>query len=413
MHESLKQVFDEFFGQVTFDKKLIKELTGYHVYLSNMNSEHIQFFGGNLLGVQVLRFTPRELRKLFGTILDIDYQALERAVRKVPTIYHENSISGDILNLTLFYMMHRFLSATDLTDDQKHRGAYDAALIFCYRCCFALTNNYFSYPAQPAIAQAAYANLSNKHLIKKLGTWSRLCDYRAERIIEKTGEGGKPGLNYQHLVLFNDDIKVTSMIQDSQGRFKSVFSIYYDEFDKVHKSGESISSTSSTIKDADGDIVLKDRVKGVENYINYLTTALSDGDGFIDRDLVTVAADMNGNTSFKTILSVLEWMTEAYHMPKYSGVIDKFISDVLVQAFFYIEHNVPISKRKDLVYVMTTLKNLFLSTRSTDPGLLSIREQGEKLLKAYSKGMTASLMKPTRSAIILYIILRAIATDRS
>lgn len=412
MYSSLSEVFSKYFSHIDFDQDLVKEIYKYHIHISTMTPEHIQFFGGNLLGVNTLRFLPRDVTKFFDRILDIDFGALEKDIRKVNTIYHENSISGDIFNLSLFYMMHRFLTSKDLDEKMRMRGAYDCALVFCYRTTIALTNNYFRYNADPRVAQAAYANLSNKHLIKRLGTWGKLCDYRAQRIVEKKQENGKPGQNYDRLVLFNDDIEVTSMIQDSQGRFKSIFRLYYDEFDKVHKDGESIASTSATITDADGDEVLRERTKGAENLLIYIRSIINDGVAFIDDDLITVVADINKNTSFKTIKSFLEWMVNAYHEPKWNPRIDKFLTNTLVQSVFYIEYNIPINRRNDLAFILVTLKNLYLSTQSTDPQLLAIRKQGEELLKAYNKGISKSLMTSTRSSILLYIILRALVGDR-
>lgn len=409
---TLSDVFSRHFAHVEFDQKLATEVYKYHIYLSSMNPEHIQFFGGNLLGVNVLRYTPKDIRRFYDTILDVDYSSLEEDVRKINTIYHENSISGDILNLTLFYMIHRFLTTPKMPDPKRMRAAYDVALVFCYRCTFALTNNYFKYPVDPKVAQAAYANLSNKHLIKKLKTWKNLCDYRATRIVEKVSDDGKPGLNYERLYLFNDDLSITSIIQDSQGRFKKIFSIYYNEFDKVHKDGSSISVTSATIEDVDGDIVVREKTKGVEVLINHTRDLINDGAGFIDPDLITVVADMNANSSYKMIKGALDWMVQVYHDPKHTKAIDKFMVDVIVQSMYYIEHNIPIHRRKDLPFILVTLKNLYLSTRSIDPQLLSIRDQGEKLLKQYNKKASGPLISATRSAIILYITLRALVGNR-
>ena len=408
MYDSLAEVFDHHFRHVKFDNKLAVSMYKYHIHLSTMNSEHIQFFGGNLLGVNILRFTPRDVKRFFDIELNINYEDLEKDIRTLKTIYHENSISGDIFNLSLFYIIHRFYTTTLLPEPRRMRAAYDTALIFCYRCTFALTNNYFRTPCDPKIAQAAYANLSNKHLIKKLGSWKKLCDYRATRIVEKTTEDKKPGLNYERLYLFNDDLAVTSIIQDSQGRFKSIFHLYYDEFDKVHKDGESIAVSTATIKDADGDEVLREKTKGAANFITYIRGIINDSAGFLDNDLITVVADMNGNSSFRMIRGSLEWIADAYHNPKYNQAVDKFITDVVAQGVYYIEYNIPVHRRKDLPFILVTLKNLFLSTQSTDAELLSIRTQGEKLLRAYQKTISPSLMTATRSAVSLYIILRVL-----
>lgn len=425
--ESLAEVFDHHFQDVKFDNKFAVSIYKYHIHLSTMNSEHIQFFGQPLLGVNVLRYLPRDIRRFFDTVLKVDYNELEKDIRKLKTIYHENSISGDVMNLTLFYIIHRFYRTPHLDKGRQMRGAFDTALIFCYRCLFALNNNYFRHAVDPRVAQAAYANLSNKHLIKKLGSWKKLCDYRATRIVEDRRDDGESSLNYDDLYLFNDDQRITDIIQDSQNRFRSIINIYYDEFDKVHKDGQSIGTTSATIEDVDGDIVLREKTQGTDMLINYVRDLINDKYGFIDNDLVTVVADMNRNSSFRMIKSTLEWLGEAYHDPKYNKSVDKFVTDVVVQGMFYIEHNIPPSKRKDFPFILTTLKNLFLATRSTDPQLLSIRQQGEKLLKAAYKAMSdqkdknakaadreisESLMMSTRSAVILYIILRVLVGNR-
>lgn len=412
MDQDLTEVFDRHFADIKFDNKYAVGLYKYHISMSTSSAEHIQFFGGNLLGVQTLRYLPRDVKKFFDTTVGVDYDDLEYDIRQLKTIYHENSISGDIMNLTLFYIIHRFYRTPLLPEDRKMRAAFDVALIFCYRCLFALVNNYFRHPVDPRIAQAAYANLSNKHLIKKLGTWKKLCSYRAARIVSKTPEEGQEKVNYPDLYLFNDDIVTTSIIQDSQGRFRSIINIYYDEFDKVHKDGQSIGVTSATITDADGDIVLRERTQGAEVLVGYMRDLINDSAGFIDGDLITVVADMNRNSSYRMIHASLDWIGENYHNPKYNKAIDTFITDVVVQSVFYIEHNIPLTKRKDLPFILTTLKNLFLSTRSTDPQLLSIRKQGEALVKAYNPGVSDSLMMATRLAIILYIVLRGLTGSR-
>lgn len=403
MDYSLADVFDRHFADIKFDKAMARGVYEYQVFISTKNQDHIQFFGSPLLGVQTLRLLPREIMRFFQRTLGIDYSALEKDIRKLTTIYQENSITADILNLTLMYMIHRFYQSTHLTDKMRLRGAFDVAMIFCYRTVIALTNNYFHYNADPKVAQAAYSNLSNKNLIKQLGSWKRLCEYRAEAMVDPKG------LNYERLSMFNDDLVITGVISDSQGRFKDVFRIYYDEFDRVHSSGESIGVNTATITDVDGDVVLREKTKGTESLINYVRSILNDPNGFMDYDLVTVAADMSSNSSFKTIKANLEWLAHAYTDPKWNKKIDKFVVDVIVQGMFYIEKNVPLDKRRDLSYIMTTLKNLFLSTRSMDPALLSIREQGKHLLQAHNKGISESLMTATRTGIILYIMLRVIS----
>lgn len=419
MDHSLAEVFDRHFEHVKFNEALARKIFDYQNFVANKNQEHTLFFGSNLLGVYVVRLIPRDVMRFFTDYIRVDYANLERDIRKLTTIYHENSISGDILNLTLMYLIHRFYTTPIMPDKKRLRACFDVALIFCFRTVIALTNNYFSWPADPKVAQAAYAALSNQNLIKKLGSWRKLCEYRAEAMVDPKG------LNYDRLVLFNDDIVVTSVIQDSQGRFKSVFSIYYDKFDEIHSSGESIGVTSSTIVDVDGDVVLREKTKGVEPLINYARSVMNDPFGLIKSDLVTVVVDMNTNSSYRMIRSSLEWMSVSYATAKWNKPLDKFVTDVIIQSCYYIDKHVPINHRKDYPYILKTLKDLYLSTRSTDPALLSIREQGEKIVRqAYKdsldpkekklpRDISDALVSATRTAIILYIMLRTMTGYRN
>lgn len=408
MDHSLSDVFNRYFENIKFDARLAGLIYRFQINMTTMSPDHIQFFGSNLLGVHTLRFVPKDILRFFNQVLNVDYAHLERDVRRLKTIYHDNSITADIFNLTLMYLIHRFYTTPLMAEKKRERAAYDVALIFCYRCLFALNNNYFSFNADQRIAQAAYANLSNKNLIKQLGTWKKLCDYRAARLVEKTRKSGEPGQNYEKLYLFNDDIVITGVISDSAGRFKDVMRTYYDEFDRVYKDGGSIGSRSATITDADGDEVLKEKTKSVESYITYARGVINDPDGWVKSELIGVIADLNSNTSHRMIRSTLEWMVTANTTPKYSQLIDKFISDVIVQGMYYIEYNIPITRRRDYGFVIVTLKNMFLSTRSTDKDLLAIREQGKRIVLAENKGISDSLMMATRTAIILYVLLRVL-----
>lgn len=406
MYTSLKEVFDRHFMHVKFNDNLTREIQRYQIWMGTRSADHIQFLGSNLLGVHVLRFGAREISKFFATVANVDQDALTRDIRSLNTIYHENSITGDIFNLTLFYIMHRYYNAANLTRPKREKGLFDVGMIFGYRCLFALTNNYFQYPADIKVAQAAYANLSKKNLIKQLGTWKKVCEYRTKNMVMYGG------LNSERLTLFNDDLEITKIIGDSQNRYKAMVHGYYGEFDKVHKDGESIATTSSTIVDVDGDAVLREKTTGGDTLTTYMRNLMNDPNGFIQGNLVTVVADQNSNTSYKTIMHTLQWLTKAYTSPKYNARIDRWIEQIIAQSLYYIEYNVPLIHRRDTAYILKVLKDMYLATRSTDPTLLSIREEGEKFVRDCNRNVSDSLLSATRTALILYITLRAMVGTR-
>ena len=401
---TLAEVFDRHFEGVKFDGKLAAAVYKFQIGYINANRDHLQFFGGNLLGVQVIRFKDSDVLRFIEQIFNVDYVTLVQDIRQVTTIEHEFKVSGDIFNLTTMYIIHRFLTNGTLPKTVRETAAYNVSLIFFYRCIAALMSYYFRYPADEKIAQKAYANLSNKFLIKKLGSWVKVMEYRAKDMIDEEG------LHRKTLEMFNDDSKVVYVLSDSQGRIRDLVKNYYGEFIKVHENGEGIGVSSSLIIDVDGEENFKEKTKSVDAYVTYARQLITDRRGFIRDDLINVVSKINTNSSFRMIKHTIGWMFEAYSKPKEHKLIDEFMGLVIVQAMYMIENNIDRTRRKDYAYVLSQLKNLFLSTRSLDPELERLRDMGEDIvLQANGKNLSDGLKYATRTSIILYIALRVLS----
>lgn len=401
---TLAEVFDRHFEGVKFDGKLAAAVYKFQIGYINANRDHLQFFGGNLLGVQVIRFKDSDVLRFIEQIFNVDYVTLVQDIRQVTTIDHEFKVSGDIFNLTTMYIIHRFLTNGTLPKTVRETAAYNVSLIFFYRCIAALMSYYFRYPADEKIAQKAYANLSNKFLIKKLGSWVKVMEYRAKDMIDEEG------LHRKTLEMFNDDAKVVYVLSDSQGRIRDLVKNYYGEFIKVHENGEGIGVSSSLIIDVDGEENFKEKTKSVDAYVTYARQLITDRRGFIRDDLINVVSKINTNSSFRMIKHTIGWMFEAYSKPKEHKLIDEFMGLVIVQAMYMIENNIDRTRRKDYAYVLSQLKNLFLSTRSLDPELERLRDMGEDIvLQANGKNLSDGLKYATRTSIILYIALRVLS----
>lgn len=404
---TLIEVFDNHFKNVKFNSELGRKIYEFQLGYVSRNQEHMEFFGGNLLGVQVVRFKDTDLLKFFNDALDVDYYDLDKDLSKVTTINQDFKVSSDTLNLTCMYVIHRFLTSPIIADKKRARAVYDTALVFYMRCIAALLSAYFTYPVDPRIAQAAYAKLSQKYLIKKLGSWHKVMDYRANDLIDKNG------LHYKKLVSFNNDQDVVYIINDSQGRIRDLIKNYYSEFKQVHTDGDTISTTSSVFSDLEGEEAVKDKTGTVESYVTYIKTIVSDKNSFVKNDLITIINKINTNTSFRMIKSVLEWISINYDSDKHHKEIDEFITKVVIHSMYLIQHNINVSNMRDYSKIISGLKNLYLSTRSTDKDLDEIRKLGEKLIQVSQKDkLSKSLLMSTRTSIILYIIFRTLVGTR-
>lgn len=399
--KNLYEAFQKNFAHVKFDSKLADRLYKFQIGYINQNSEHLQFFGGNLLGVHVVRFKDSDLRRFYEEALNVNLVELTEDIRSVETIDHSFKVGADIMNLTCMYLIHGFLRSNLINETKKKRATYDVAVIFCCRCLAALFSHYFKYPADPHVAQMTYANLSNKYLIKKLGSWHAVVDYRSEEMV------GKDSIHIKNLKNFSDDNTIVYAISDSQGRFRDMIKNYYAEFMLVRESGDRINTTGGTFFDADGEETLKDKTKSVESDVQYMLQILSDRNSFIKPDLVQVIVGINKNTSGKMVNTVLQLVHEG-STNENAVLMQEFVQRVVVYSYHLLHQN-NIGNMRDYPMVLTNLKNLYLSTRSTDPELVKIRDMGAKIVKLSSKiKFSESLMMATRTSLILYICLRAL-----
>ena len=400
---SLLDVLDKQFEETSFDKKFIDNAYKYQVAFLNRDAEHLAFFGSNLLGVHVIRFRVADTLKFYKDVCNIDYYLLEKELRTVTTIVQEYKISSDAMNLTLMYLIYRILNSPKLSQAQRERGAYDVALIFFYRCIAIRQSEYFHFPADPKVAQAAFAELTKKNIIKKEGTWRKVMEYRAKDLIDKKG------LHYQGLASFSDDVAITYAISDSENRIRDMYKNYYRVFDKVNSEGSSIQVTSSTIIDGEGVEKLREKIKSTEQYISLLRNSVLDKDSFVRPELVKVLIEINMNSSLRMITHSLSWICESYHDPKWHKDIDDWFQLIVVHSF-HLLGEMNMSETRDYPTMLLTLKGLYLSTRSNDKDLTQIRKLGDKIIKAANGKINTSLALATRTACILYITLRAIVT---
>lgn len=395
----------ECLAHVKWDDQLAKELYLFRVQYVTKSREHMEFFGGNTLGVQIVHFKDADRNK-FLDIFDLNYDDLKYAIKNATNIVHKYLVAGDPLNLLMMYTIHRYTVERNISEKTRKQAKHDTASIFFQRCIAILLSDYFHYPADPKIAQTAYSNLSKKFLIKELGSWNRVIDYRADALIAKSSPHVKT------FERFDDGNKIQYAVKDSQGRIKSLILGYYSELETVRIEGGAIGITKSTSTNEEGDEVLSVKTKSPENHVYYLRQVLTDPQTFVVEELLKVVGKNNTNTSVRAVRSVLVWMSENFSSPKHHKLIDDFVVKTVVQAVFFLNTVIEPTKQQDLAYVITQLKNLFLSTRSVDPDLLELREIGEKIVVLSQGKLSTSLMMATRTAVVIFICLRFLTANK-
>lgn len=399
MHKTLDEIFDTLLSDVKYNQQLATDLYRFQVKFVNKNEEHMAFFGGKLLGVHVVRFTEQDFSNFFD-IVDVDPNQISRAiVDHVPEIKGTWKVTNDILSMTTMYLIHKFLTTNLIDDIKRERAALDVALIFHYRWIAALIRDYFRFPADPKLAEATYANLSNRFLIKRLKNWQDVLSYRASEML------GVTSIHRNTLLKFNNNSDIIYCVNDTQGRIRDMVKNIYSEMVHTHNSGDRIHTTTGNTIDTDGVDVIKDRIHGLEIYTNYLLSVVSDKNSFIKQELIQVIVKVMYTMQERGFKLVLEWMSDNIGT---KPQIEKFIRLVLIHSFNYLaEHGSVLKNTKDLAGMLAKLKGIYNSSRSSDPELLQLRDLGTQLI-ADSIGKTnEQTVAAIRTGIMLYVCLRA------
>jgi hypothetical protein len=398
---TLLSVFSERFNHVKFNAQLAKQIYQFQVAYVNKNQEHMEFFGGNLTGVNVLRMTDKDFKIFYNDILGVDQQELAAALLALDSINENWKISSDCFNLTCMYLIHAFMTSKIINTKDKERACLDIALLFNYRCITALITYYFRYPIDNKLAEATYAELSQRFLIKKLGSWSEVMIYRAQSMISKDNP------NYNALLRFNDDYGVIVLINDSQGRVKDMIKNIYAEFIKVHRSGGKIATTSSVMIDADGEEIVKDKTHGLETYTSYLMTVLPDEHSFVKQELVDIIVKLVYTCHRKNLEKTLYWLSEHYISDRHNE-IEHFVKLVMVHSYQYLlEHSFILKNKQDIAGLLSKLRNVYISSRSNDSELNDIRAIGDKMIKEAVGKINDQATASVRIGLVLYLSLRA------
>jgi hypothetical protein len=399
----IKKFFDTTFPNLVASKELADRLLEFQVKFITKNQEHMEFFGGNLTGVQVVRFTPGDMDRFFIDTLEIDEDEVREGLYELPVINRDHKVASDAFNNTCMYVIHLFLSDTRLNEKIRAQGAKACALILLYRYLTSQLFNGFKYAADPQIAVATYASLNKKFILKQLGSWNAVLDARTQDLVSPQG------LHYKELLQYMDDKKILYAITDSQGRIRDIFKNIYNKFMEIHAKGERIKSSSSTFN-FEGEEFLKDKTRGLQVYSQYINSIIEDKNSFIKQEIVQVLTGEDGivhTAPPKLLTETLEWMSVNAKFTNQKE-IKEFTDLTLVHSFGYLADNrTVVARSTDIIGLVIRLRGVYMSSRSTEVDLMKLRKLGEKIIKRATNTKNSSTIASVRTALMLYVVIRA------
>ena len=395
---TIKELFDDLFKKVKVSKKLAKKLYKFQVSYVTKNKDHSEFFGGGLIGTVPITFKNSEELNLFNNIFKVDVNDIKNRLKECPSINTSFKVTGDPLNLSIFYLVHRFLSDRKLSSTVKRRAAYDLLMIFNYRTISALHNNGFRFLASPEVSKQAYEELSGRFIIKQCGSWKNYMEIRANKVIDTESN------HFKSLLTMSSDHKFLYSISDTQGRIRSTFKLMYRVLDRVKNEGDRLSVVSGVDKGTDKE-ENSDVVSGVKGKTTKMLSDVMIPATFVNKKMVKVISSIIPGLSEKNLTDLLTRFSKLTMSSDYKKA-NGFIVNSITYCYSHIQE-VDISPKvqKDVLYVLSVLKGALGSSRSSDTSLAVIRDDGLWLVKKASNKNDKQLLSSLRSALILYIFL--------
>ena len=401
---AIKNLFDRNLPHLKIDGNLAKKINDFQIGFVNKNEDHMAFFGGNLTGVHIVRFTQQDNDKWFTDIIEGDDIMMEEELLEIPIINPTFHVSTSIFNYSCLWLIHAFKVSPLISDKVKQRAMLDCALILYYRFITSLLFRYYRYPVDKRIAEATYAQLSYKYAIKRHGTWYATLEARSLDLIDDEG------LHAKTFTDFTKDLEIIYMVNDSQGRIRDMVKNITGEFKKTLALGSKI-KTSSGISDFNGEETLKDSTRNLSKYIQYLNSIIADKNSFIKSELVEIVCKIMHTMPPRLFNETLEWCSVN---TKHAGIkdVDELISETLTHSFSYLTNNRTVYKEStDMAGMIAKLKGIYMSSKSSDVNLLKIRELSQNIVRQATTTKNENVISSLKTGLLLYIVIRALAMN--
>lgn len=401
--ETIKSVFDGAAPDFVVDTKLIQRLREFERAFVNRNEDHIAFFGGQLTGVNPMRFRESDTDKWFVEVLNIDDLAIEDGIKGLP--HNQTWVrANDVMNLSAIWLTHRIMTS-NLSPSLKEEGAKLTIQIMQYKLLGSILSRHYQYPANEGTAQATLAAMSRKYLIKTSKSWHDLLEKRAIDMVSPRS------VHRRAYMEMRSDIEVINMVHDIQNRLKEIIKSISKLFYDLNARGVKVNSERSVREMVDGSVVMADKSRQYTTFIRYLHQVMDDSKSFIRDDLVDVIADSMHTMNPRLLVDTLEWMSKNRLAPRHS-YITELADESLIYAFELIASDRKLYNAKGgLAPLITKLRAMYMASRMSNESLLKTKELSERVVRNAINSKNDSVVAAVRTGVQLYLVLRAMAMD--
>lgn len=403
MKPTLISLLDELCEDVIIDQTLVTRLKRYKTGFINKNPSHSSFFGGVLVGVDVVKHTVMDRAEFFQDVLGIDEETAKVYVLKSPLVAKDFIRLSDPYNLVSIYIAHR-LWKSKLPEAVKRDGMHAVLYMLQVKLFTSILNHWYKKPAAVEEAKATYAEMSMKVGIKQVESWDQWFEVRVDKLLADdsihlnaihnfTPDAGNRGTLYA--------------VTEPQDRLREVMKTIFEIHKKVRASGGRIGTSSSTIQ-LEGEILIRSNTNLSKQYLSYAQATMLDKTTFIRGEIMEIVTDAISSVSETLLVSLLSWTCDA-HAGRTKVPTKELVEGLVLHAINFIQENrYDLKVVDDFALVTIRLKDLYMAPRLKDAGLLQCRDWATEIVSKSRVSKSDSQNASLRTSLMLYIVLRAL-----
>ena len=394
----IKVVLANKLEHIKWDMTFYNDLKKVRLSWVSKDPMYSEFLGGNTIGVQPIRYSSQDMDMLFINLLGIDRASLDKELSKLVGIEKTFVVSSDVTYLTLGYIMHKF-ATLPIYKNVMVDAIRNAYYIFAYRALGSMMYHWFGmYNLDQSIATAAFEKLTNQYLIKKLGSWEKLLEYRANDLLPN-------GAQWDRLTTYTTS-DATRLVADLQGALKDQMVNLRSVIEDILKSGSKINVVSK-LEEYEENISLSDVTNQYIEYKNHIHTVITTPADFIDTDLVYVLFNIIDKSNIKQdeLISMLNSVSKLYNDRKTElDLVDRII---ITSIEYLTSKGVVNNYHINLVVIIKMLKGYWSASSVKNKDVLYIKNKLNTICKT-SGVKQANKIVTLVIFIAIYIFIRAI-----
>jgi len=395
---AVRDIVSKYVG-VKVDRSLLRKVLEFNDSFRNRDEDSINFFGGNLIGVYMVKFVDEHQVTWIEDILEIDdFDGMRQEIHDVEGIVGSRYVSGSPVNISFVWLAHMAMNSRALNHKDQERLATAAIDMLQYKYLSSIHNHFYKYPINIGLSMAIYESLDRKSALKRHGTWGAVLTARTEDILSKKS------IHFDVVDKMGDTLALVYMLNDIQGRLKSIIKKLTDIFYKLREEDAKIQSSGKFIQ-LEGEQHLKESTNQYERMRNRIKDVMLDRNDFVNEELMDVILGIADTANKRNLEETLFYLSDNITGKRGPKLI-ALVEDIIIYTFDVIrKEKISLDRAPEVTFKLLTM---FRSSRVTGELIHRIREDMAKEVENAIGNRATSVIASTRIAVILYIVVRAL-----